>query len=621
MNPRVPGASSLAHPDRSDLARWQFVGLVGSVVVASAVAGYLSARGQLEPTGGAASGALVALLAMVGLTSLSIVSLSRTLLFVATAMMVRFGFIGSADALRSQVVLVWVVAAISVLVLSQYIARQKFSSLDDSLDDSKATSRRLSPLQTARTIAAISAIVIVLSLILGPILTPRLAQSTSTGNDAEFPTAENAGRSLQSSESIDMTSRPKLDDTVVLSVDSDRATFWRGETFDTWDGRIWSRSDPAITAVGSDGGVNISQEDIGAFGDDVLRQRVTVEAAFSNVVYAAPSPVSIDIERPVGQRSDGTLVSAPLGEGSSYTVISRRTPLSAQRLREAETGETPEEILAKYAQPAIMTQRVRELAPTIVEGASTRYDQILAIEQWMGERVEYSLDAPLAPKDADVVDHFLFEAEQGWCEQIASSLVVLARANAIPARLVTGYVPGERDPLTGRWIVRAKQAHAWAEVWFPELGWVPFDPTADVPLAGSESSQTPLLAWILDHLVLIVLVGVASGLIIGPVRIWWRKRKDHRSKAARNLEWAARIDQRLIAIGQRWAIPRAASQTATAHSQDLARAIGDPRLETVGLAVDDYLYTQVPMLVEPAHLEAILAEIELIEIPEASAVP
>ena len=63
-------------------------------------------------------------------------------------------------------------------------------------------------------------------------------------------------------------------------------------------------------------------------------------------------------------------------------------------------------------------------------------------------------------------------------------MVVLARSVGIPARLVTGFVPGEQDPVTGTYTVRAKHAHAWAEVWFAGIGWGPFDPTASVPLAG-----------------------------------------------------------------------------------------------------------------------------------------
>ena len=109
-----------------------------------------------------------------------------------------------------------------------------------------------------------------------------------------------------------------------------------------------------------------------------------------------------------------------------------------------------------------------------------------AIESWLGANTKYSLNAPLSPSNVDVVDDFLFRSRVGWCEQIASSLVVLARSAGIPARLVTGFVPGSRDALTGRFVVRERDAHAWAEIYFPGIGWQGFDPTASVPLAGDD---------------------------------------------------------------------------------------------------------------------------------------
>ncbi len=96
----------------------------------------------------------------------------------------------------------------------------------------------------------------------------------------------------------------------------------------------------------------------------------------------------------------------------------------------------------------------------------------------------------MPPDGADAVDDFLFESKLGFCEQIASTLVIMLRSQGVPARLATGYVPGERDRVAGVWKVRASDAHAWVEVWFPVTGWEAFDPTADVPLAGDVGNGT-----------------------------------------------------------------------------------------------------------------------------------
>ena len=77
-------------------------------------------------------------------------------------------------------------------------------------------------------------------------------------------------------------------------------------------------------------------------------------------------------------------------------------------------------------------------------------------------------------------DEFWFDRKEGFCEHIASSFVILMRALNVPARVVTGYQGGERNALDGYWTVRQSDAHAWAEVWQPGMGWTRVDPTGAV---------------------------------------------------------------------------------------------------------------------------------------------
>ena len=77
-------------------------------------------------------------------------------------------------------------------------------------------------------------------------------------------------------------------------------------------------------------------------------------------------------------------------------------------------------------------------------------------------------------------DEFWFDRKAGFCEHIASAFVVLMRAGDVPARIVTGYQGGERNPVDGDWTVRQSDAHAWAEVWLQGRGWVRVDPTGAV---------------------------------------------------------------------------------------------------------------------------------------------
>ncbi len=90
----------------------------------------------------------------------------------------------------------------------------------------------------------------------------------------------------------------------------------------------------------------------------------------------------------------------------------------------------------------------------------------------------YTLSTPLPGRHS--ADEFLFEWKQGFCEHFSSAFVILMRAAGIPARVVTGYAGGYRNPIGGYWIVRNSDAHAWAEVWLEGRGWVRVDPTAAV---------------------------------------------------------------------------------------------------------------------------------------------
>jgi transglutaminase-like putative cysteine protease len=90
----------------------------------------------------------------------------------------------------------------------------------------------------------------------------------------------------------------------------------------------------------------------------------------------------------------------------------------------------------------------------------------------------YTLQPPLLGQHA--VDDFLFVSRRGFCEHFASAYVFLMRAAGVPARVVAGYQGGEINPVDGYFIVRQSDAHAWAEIWLADKGWIRVDPTAAV---------------------------------------------------------------------------------------------------------------------------------------------
>ena len=82
---------------------------------------------------------------------------------------------------------------------------------------------------------------------------------------------------------------------------------------------------------------------------------------------------------------------------------------------------------------------------------------------------------------------FLFEDREGYCQQFSGAMALMLRMAGIPARVGTGFSPGSLNRDTGEWRVRDLDAHSWVEVNFPEIGWVPFDPTPPVAPAESQS--------------------------------------------------------------------------------------------------------------------------------------
>jgi len=340
-------------------------------------------------------------------------------------------------------------------------------------------------------------------------------------------------------ETLDTSVRGELGDQIVMRVRAPEPAFWRGQTFTEFDGRKWTVS----TDIGQrqDGPVIDVQPTVGdALGSlvpsDELVQTYFVEQDHPNVVFAASRPVQVIFDGSLWIRPDSALRSdVTLTEGSVYTVISERVRVDADILRsQGDLGEffagfrqmAGDEIDPFLAVPDSTTQRTIDLAATLRTPGESTYDTILAYEAWLGANTEYDLDAPVPADGADAVDDFLFESQLGYCEQIASTLTIMLRSQGVPARLATGYVPGERDRVSGVWNVRGSDAHAWVEVWFPQTGWQAFDPTAEVPLAADAGNGTvggdligATVSSIASHRIEIGLAVFATGVMWGLVRL------------------------------------------------------------------------------------------------------
>jgi protein-glutamine gamma-glutamyltransferase len=130
-------------------------------------------------------------------------------------------------------------------------------------------------------------------------------------------------------------------------------------------------------------------------------------------------------------------------------------------------------VAADLEVPAALDPRVRALAERL-GGGKDPADAAAAIERWLTESLRYTRDLPGPVPDP--VASFLFDRRAGHCELFSSAMVLMLRSLGIPARNVTGYFGG-RSTDAGYYAVRAGDAHSWVEAYFPEVGFVPFDPT------------------------------------------------------------------------------------------------------------------------------------------------
>ncbi len=383
----------------------------------------------------------------------------------------------------------------------------------------------------------------------GSLVGPDGAPAATTPSDGTRGSLGQVGGYPGFSETLDTSVRGGLNDDIVMRVRSPEPAFWRGQTFTAFDGRIWSVSpDLGSPQSGPEIELRPTIGDVVGSGvaSDELIQTYFVETDLPNVVFAAQRAETVIFDGTIWARPDGALRSnVTLTEGSVYTVVSERLRVTPEILRSqgdvsgffaSFTDAGARALLDPFlALPESTTERTIELADRLRSPGQSTYDTVLAYQAWLAANTRYDLDAPIPDEGTDAVDDFLFETQLGFCEQIASTLAIMLRSQGVPARLATGYLPGERDRVSGVWKVRASDAHAWVEVWFPQTGWEPFDPTADVPLAGEANIGTvggdlisAAISSIVSHpleIGALMLVGLGGGAAVRAVSNARRRRR------------------------------------------------------------------------------------------------
>lgn len=252
--------------------------------------------------------------------------------------------------------------------------------------------------------------------------------------------------------------------------------YWRGPVFDSFDGRTWKSSPMSQT---------IRAPEAQLLGSP-LRYEMTMEP------HRGPWLFALELTDPE-TRPDKSFVASEFQLMKGKSVTERQLFEMTAHLSyvlQPELSALSQRI--NLALPAGNNPRTLELAKNLRAENDTP-DKLIraALGMFRKQRFVYTLEPP--PLGRHSVDEFLFKTRRGFCEHYASSFTFLMRASGVPARVVTGYLGGERNLFGDFYTVRDSDAHAWAEVWLAGKGWVRIDPTGAVSPQRIESNLSEAL--------------------------------------------------------------------------------------------------------------------------------
>ncbi|MEM9266122.1 MAG: transglutaminaseTgpA domain-containing protein [Cyanobacteria bacterium P01_F01_bin.13] len=284
---------------------------------------------------------------------------------------------------------------------------------------------------------------------------------------------------------INQNLRGELEPQVVMRVRSQLAGFWRVMAFDQYTGQGWevSRGDNLVDlgrAPVSYRFLPVRLQSLGPTQEVV--QTFTMVQDFQNLLPILYSPESVYFPSDeLAMDPEGAFrASGPLPEGLTYTVVSQVPLREPERLNQSSTDYS-DSIRQHYLQvpdeirDLIRTETERWLATADVP-VDTSYEKATFLAQVLQDNYTIQTDLPYFEEGEDLVSAFLFKYQGGPRDQFSTVLTIMLRSIGIPARLATGFGPGQFNAFTGFHIVRNTDAYALTEVYFPDQGWFYFNP-------------------------------------------------------------------------------------------------------------------------------------------------
>jgi len=307
--------------------------------------------------------------------------------------------------------------------------------------------------------------------------------------------------------------------TELFEVKADRPSYWRILSLDIFDGYNWTTENLQNTQYGGDAKLLPSAVEIEGEGSlrpvgsvagptTTLRQDFKLLALDSPWLPMAWEPSTISAPGEKIRYNPELSIAVAEGDpsGMTYSVESTLVAPATAELDAAispdqpgESSSMPPSTYERYTKiddgysfsPSDRGWSVLSFASKATQDAPNDFRKMIALQDSLRDNFTYD-ESVETPPGADPLEWFLRDSKAGYCQQFAGAMAAMARLLGYPARVAVGFLPGQ-DAGIGKWEVTTNQAHAWPEIWFDGIGWVPFEPTPgrDNPIALSYLSPSP----------------------------------------------------------------------------------------------------------------------------------
>ena len=391
---------------------------------------------------------------------------------------------------------------------------------------------------------------------------------------------------------------------------SDGDSYLRLVSLDVFDGVTWRASETPVRVPITDPLGTPDLRGVSRISESTWDVRISdLDNAQLPVPYAGSAITSLG--EPLDERwtwDPQTRTVGGVGVSSrdaAYSVASYDIDPTRAELRDA-TRRAPDLLLPYLRLPDDISPQLAAIADEVTANAQTPYARAQALVDFFTENGGFSYSTNVVtPPGADPLESFLDE-RIGYCQQFAGTMALMARAVGIPSRVIVGFTGG-RITDDGEYVVQARNAHAWPELWFDGIGWVWFEPTPRVgagvvqpgysrdradrespeapapsqapeptapdiaaPAAGATASGSPLLLVLAAVAAIIVLVMLPSAIVA-----WRRRRRTSRPDGRERIEATWRdLGESITDLGWSWSSASTPRDAANALAKQVR--LGEP---------------------------------------------